>query len=135
VGSYQLGQEVMDCAAIGDSIAVGIGQAAHCTINAKVGASSSYIANHTISTSKDVVVISAGSNDPANPNLKKNLEKIRSKVKANTVVWILPYNRKAAAAVISVANRHGDKYIDLVSVKTNDGVHPSSYRNLVKRIW
>lgn len=125
----------MDCIAVGDSIAVGIGQAAHCTINAKVGAGSSFIANHTVSVHRNVAVISAGSNDPLNPNLSKNLEKIRSKINASTVIWVLPYNRKAAMIVKSVANRHGDRYIDLASVKTNDGVHPSSYMSLVKRIW
>lgn len=125
----------MDCVAVGDSIAVGVAQAAHCVMNAKVGASSSYIANHVVSTHKNITIISAGSNDPANPNLINNLEKIRRQVKSSTVVWILPYNRKAAKAVISVANRHGDRYIDLLSVKTNDGVHPASYKELVKRVW
>lgn len=125
----------MDCIAIGDSIAVGAGQAAHCSINAKVGASSSYIANHTLSTNKSVAIISAGSNDASNPKLASNLEKIRSKIKSKTVVWIVPYNRTAARAVISVARNNGDRYIDLVSVKTNDGVHPASYRQLIKRVW
>lgn len=125
----------MDCLAVGDSIAVGVGQAAKCVVNAKVGASSSYIANHVVSTQKNITIISAGSNDPNNPNLISNLEKIRKKIKSPTVVWILPYNRKAAAIVKKVANRYGDRYIDLVSVKTRDGVHPSSYRDLIKRMW
>lgn len=125
----------MDCIAVGDSIAVGIGQTAHCTVNAKVGASSSYIARHTISSDESVAVISAGSNDTGNPQLARNLEKIRSKIRSSTVVWILPYNRKAAIIVRTIANRHGDRYIDLASVKTKDGIHPSSYMSLVKRIW
>jgi thiamine biosynthesis protein ThiC len=125
----------MECVAIGDSIAVGVGQTAHCVINAKVGAGSSYIANHTVSTGKNIAVISAGSNDPNNPKLVSNLEKIRSKIKSKTVVWIVPYNRTAARAVISVAKKNGDRYVDLIAVKTNDGVHPASYRELVKRVW
>ena len=124
----------MDCIAVGDSIAVGIGTAEHCVINAKVGASSSYIANHVMSADKKVAVISAGSNDPTNPKLMNNLSAIRAKVSAQRVVWILPYNRKAAAVVRSVAVLHGDAYIDLAGFKTRDGVHPSSYAAVAKQI-
>lgn len=124
----------MDCIAIGDSIAVGVGQAAHCSINAKVGASSSYIADHVVSSSRDVAVISAGSNDPSNPKLRTNLDKIRSKITAKRVVWILPYDRKAAAVVKAVAVQHGDGYVDLSGFKTRDGVHPSSYRSVARKL-
>lgn len=124
----------MDCIAIGDSIAVGIGQAAHCTINARVSASSSYIADHVITSNKDIAIISAGSNDPNNPKLRTNLDRIRSKINAKRVIWILPYNRKAAAAVKAVAVQFGDGYIDLASFKTQDGVHPSSYRSVARKI-
>jgi hypothetical protein len=125
---------MMDCVAVGDSIAVGIGQAAHCSINAKVGASSSYIAQHTYSSDKGVAVISAGSNDPDNPKLMSNLHAVRAKIKARRVVWILPYNRKAAEAARAVAVQHGDAYIDLRGFRTRDGVHPSSYSAVAKKI-
>lgn len=124
----------MDCIAVGDSIAVGIGQAAHCTINAKVGVSSSYIADHTISSNKSVAVISAGSNDPTNPRLRTNLDRIRYKITSKSVIWILPYNRKAAAVVKAVAVQHGDGYIDLYAFKTRDGVHPSSYGSVARKL-
>lgn len=124
----------MDCIAVGDSIAVGIGQAAHCTVNAKVGASSSYIAGLDIATGKDITVISAGSNDPTNPKLRSNLDKIRSKITSKRVIWILPYNRKAAAVVKAVAVQHGDGYIDLSAFKTRDGVHPSSYGSVARKL-
>ena len=124
----------MDCISIGDSIAVGIGQAAHCTVNAKVGASSSFIADHVISSSKGVAVISAGSNDPHNPRLRSNLDRIRSKVTARKVVWILPYNRSAAAVVKAVAVQHGDGYIDLSGFTTRDGIHPSSYQKVARKL-
>lgn len=125
---------MIDCIAIGDSIAVGIGQAAHCSINAKVGASSSYVADHVVSSSRDVAVISAGSNDPSNPKLRTNLDRIRSKIVAKRVVWILPYDRKAAAVVKAVAVQHGDGYIDLSGFKTRDGVHPSSYQSVARKL-
>lgn len=125
---------MIDCVAIGDSIAVGVGQAAQCTINAKVGASSSYIVDHAISSAFDVAVISAGSNDPHNPKLRTNLDRIRSKIKAKRVVWILPYDRRAAAIVKAVAVQHGDGYIDLSGFKTRDGVHPSSYGSVARKL-
>lgn len=124
----------MDCIAVGDSIAVGVGQAAHCSINAKVSVSSSYIANHTVSSNKSVAIVSAGSNDPANPHLRSNLIKIRSKLNSDRVVWILPYNRSAAKVVRSVAISFGDGYIDLSDYSTHDGVHPSSYKSVAKKI-
>lgn len=124
----------MDCVAVGDSIAVGIGQAMHCSINAKVGAGSSYIAGHTVTTSKNVAVISVGSNDPNNPNLRNNLDKIRSKISSKRIVWILPYNRKAASVVKAIAVQHGDAYIDLKGFSTRDGVHPRSYSSVAKQL-
>ena len=42
----------------------------------------------------DVNVVSAGSNDPANPKLKTNLENIHSR--ARRVIWILPIERARA---------------------------------------
>jgi uncharacterized protein with von Willebrand factor type A (vWA) domain len=125
---------MIECIAIGDSIAVGVGQAAHCKINAKVGASSSYVADHTISSNKSVAVISAGSNDPHNPRLRTNLDRIRSKITAKRVIWILPYNRKAAAVVQAAAVQYGDGYIDLAAFKTRDGVHPSSYGSVARKL-
>ena len=124
----------MDCVAVGDSIAVGVGQSARCSINAKVGASSSYISDHVISKSARVAVISAGSNDPRNPRLNKNLLEIRSKIKSERVVWILPYDRTAARVVKSVAASHGDAYIDLAAYQTRDGVHPKSYSRVARDI-
>lgn len=124
----------MDCVAIGDSIAVGVGQAAGCVLGARVGVSSSYISNHVISSDNEVAVISAGSNDPRNPSLRKNLEKIRSKIHSNRVVWILPYDRSAARIVKSVAITHGDGYIDLSDYRTRDGVHPSNYRAIANAL-
>lgn len=124
----------MDCIAVGDSIAVGVGQAAQCVLNAKVGASSGYIADHVVSINKKIAIISAGSNDPSNPKLRKNLEKIRTKIRSEKVVWILPYNRKAAKIVKSVAFANGDGVIDLASYKSNDGVHPFSYKAVAKQV-
>ena len=124
-------REIMDCIAIGDSIAVGIGQAERCTISAKVGASSSYIAQHMRASNKEVSIISAGSNDPSSPHLKDNLTIIRSKVSSERVIWILPYNRKAASIVKSIALSNRDEYIDLAGFKSHDSVHPARYGDIL----
>ena len=76
------------CAVVGDSIAVGAGQYVRaCKVNAKIGIVSSAVVSR-VNSLVDVNVVSAGSNDPTNPNLQANLEKIRSR--ARRVIWILP---------------------------------------------
>lgn len=122
---------MFDCVAIGDSIAVGVGQALHCSIHAKVGASSTAIVSYA--RGNGFCIVSAGSNDPHNPNLRRNLEKIRSNLNpCDKIIWILPQNSKAAKVVNAVATKHGD-YV--VSFKAGaDGVHPKSYKELANRI-
>lgn len=127
---------MVDCAIIGDSIAKGVGQQAPaCVTKARVGAASSFIASKYNGISgSEVTVISAGSNDPDNPWLEANLTLLRSNVHSKRVVWILPYNRNAAEVVKTVA-LPGDVLVDLMRFKTNDGVHPRSYRALKNRIF
>jgi len=122
---------MFDCVAVGDSIAVGVGQALHCSVHAKVGASSTAIVSYA--RGNGFCIVSAGSNDPYNPNLRKNLEKIRSKLNScDKLVWIIPQNGKAAAVVRSVAAKHGDY---TVSFKAGpDGVHPKSYSELANKV-
>ena len=55
------------CAVVGDSIAVGAGQHMEaCRVNAKIGIQSKAVIAR-VNSSADVNVVSAGSNDPANP--------------------------------------------------------------------
>ena len=122
----------MTCAIVGDSIAVGVAEYSHgCSIvDAKIGISSSAIIRRVHDA--DVVVISAGSNDPNNPRLVDNLKVIRAKC-THKVIWISPVNRVAAAAVRTVAALHGDTVITFIPGR--DHVHPRSYIDLVNRIW
>lgn len=116
----------MDCAIIGDSIAVGIAQQRfNCTVDARVGLSSSAIVR--IVGDGDLIVISAGSNDPNNPKLISNLEAIRSK-RTGKVIWIIPVHPVAAASVRLVAQKHQDMVVSFKPGK--DGVHPKSYKAL-----
>jgi hypothetical protein len=118
------------CAVVGDSIAVGAGQYLRtCRVNAKGGIPSSAVADR-VDSSADVNVVSAGSNDPANPNLRAILERIRSR--AHRVIWILPIDDRARTEVQAVATAHGDPVISFSPA--SDHVHPRSEVNLARSI-
>ena len=120
---------MMDCVYIGDSIAVGLQQREpSCGIYAKVGADTDFIVKHYSGT-KAVghAVISMGSNAPMNPRNYQNAMKLRKSLDVDFVVWILPYNRTAAAAIRKVAQQFPDAIVDLgaLGIPSNDRVHPN----------
>jgi hypothetical protein len=118
------------CAVVGDSIAVGAGQyIAACRVNAKIGISSRAVIDR-VDPSADVNVVSAGSNDPDNPHLRGNLERIRSR--ARRTIWILPIETRARAAVQAVAAEHGDPVVSFAPA--SDHVHPRSEVALARSI-
>jgi hypothetical protein len=118
------------CAVVGDSIAVGAGQyIAACRVNAKIGISSRAVIDR-VDPSADVNVVSAGSNDPDNPHLRGNLERIRSRAKRT--IWILPIETRARAAVQAVAAEHGDPVVSFAPA--SDHVHPRSEVALARSI-
>jgi hypothetical protein len=118
------------CAVVGDSIAVGAGQYVRaCKVNAKIGIVSSAVVSR-VDSLVDVNVVSAGSNDPTNPNLQANLEKIRSR--ARRVIWILPIETRARAEVRAVATAHGDPVVSFIPA--GDHVHPRSDFQLARSI-
>lgn len=121
-----------DCAAIGDSIAVGIASVAKCAQHARIGIGSEAILHRITRVSATTAIISMGSNDPRNPNLLRNLQLLRAKVSAPRVVWILPYNRQAAGAVQHVAQAHSDGVVDLAAFPSHDRVHPASYKTVAR---
>jgi hypothetical protein len=113
-----------------DSIAVGAGQyIAACRVNAKIGISSRAVIDR-VDPSADVNVVSAGSNDPDNPHLRGNLERIRSR--ARRTIWILPIETRARAAVQAVAAEHGDPVVSFAPA--SDHVHPRSEVALARSI-
>lgn len=123
----------MSCFIFGGCLALGLAAVlGGCTSNAEVGISSAAVIQKAPAANYDLVVISTGSNDPANPRLPRNLEAIRSKVHAGRVVWVRPVNATAGAAVASIAARHGDS---VVSVKPGrDNVHPRNYHVLAAAV-
>lgn len=125
----------MDCAYIGDSIAVGLEQLdTNCALYARVGASSEFITrNYRNADAEDYVVISMGSNDPNNPQLLENAERLRREITARKVIWILPYNRVAAGDIAIVAREFRDSVVDLRPIPSRDGLHPD-YRQVNRAI-
>ena len=118
------------CAVVGDSIAAGAGQyMPACKVNAKIGISSSAVIDR-VDPSADVNVVSAGSNDPDNPQLRANLERIRARGKR--MIWILPIDDGARAAVQAVAAEHGDPVVSFAPA--GDHVHPRSEVALARSI-
>src|ERR1700744_3839766 len=92
---------MIDCAVVGDSIALGVGTELHrCAVNAHIGIPSAEVIGRV--QHANVLVVSAGSNDPHNPQLEQNLRAIRAKA-TGKVIWISPMDPVAAAVVRRVA--------------------------------
>ena len=126
---------------VGDSIAVGIAQAAGLPYEAVVGRSTRQILDAAAANPQvqgaDLAIVSAGTNDYAilkgggkNPNRKatiQNIGRIRDVLKARQYVWILPFYETARDDVLSAIG--GDAYVSLADVSTTgDRLHPKNYK-------
>ena len=128
---------MLECLIIGDSIGVGIkANRPDCVSYSKVGISSSaWNVKYSKSFESKIAIISLGSNDWSEKITKNNLVKIRNRITANKVYWIMPNIKPKIKAVIrDVALAHGDEIVIIPSV-SKDGVHPtlSGYRYLAKQ--
>ncbi len=121
---------VHTCAVVGDSIAEAVQSYLPCQHNTKIGISSAAIAGRLI-PGVAVTVISAGSNDPLNPFLRLNLRIIHSRAHSR-VVWILPINAIARAAVETVAAEYDEPVLSFEPA--GDHVHPRDNRALAETI-
>jgi hypothetical protein len=118
------------CVLAGDSIAVEAARyLPQCRLNAKIGIPSGAVIAR-VDPAAEINVVSAGSNDPAEPSLPANLERIRARTKR--AIWILPAIPSARAAVMKLAERHGDKVVAFAP--RGDGVHPASAATLAQEI-
>lgn len=116
------------CLIAGDSLAVGVGaQFGGCVVSARVGAPTSAMPPMIPARTWDVVILSAGSNDAQAPDLDDRLRRLRARVHATRVVWILPYHRAAATTVAMIAQERGDAFLDAARFPSRDGIHPASY--------
>lgn len=125
---------MIPCMILGDSIAVGIAQhRPDCVAEARVGRASA--AQRVPGVPAGVTVISLGSNDGgARGATLGHLRELRRGTLAVRVVWIVPANPRAAAAVRQVAAEFYDDTLDLAPGP--DGVHPTpaGYRALAQAV-
>lgn len=127
----------LPCLFLGDSTGVGAGVAYNataaqpCPVIAREGASPQAIARSAIPAGPiGTAVIGSGSNDPASPSLASILAATRARVSAQCVVWLLPYDRRAAYQVRRVAASFGDMVLDLAQLPTRDQLHPTTYAGI-----
>jgi lysophospholipase L1-like esterase len=120
---------MLECLVLGDSIAVGTARARpECVSYAKGGWNSwqwnrDYLAKDL---SARTVVISLGSNDHQGVKTKQELLKLRKRVEADRVYWIMPAIKPHIQEIVEeVAHQHGDWIIQIPYLST-DGVHPST---------
>jgi len=135
---------VLDCLIIGDSIAVGTKMFAptECVSYSKGGWNTWQWNKKWDKTPLEAktVVISLGTNDHKYIHTYNELYKIRVRIKAENVVWIMPpCNPKfckpnVIADVSTIAYHFGDKKISTQSLQP-DGIHQSwrGYKELVTK--
>jgi hypothetical protein len=128
---------VLACAFLGDSTALGAAQAFNratpspCAVMARVGAGVAEVARLAASAVPvGTAVVAASSNDPASPSLAADLIRLRTNLRAGRVLWILPYDRGAAATAERVATAYGDHVMDLAELPTRDHLHSLTYAGL-----
>jgi lysophospholipase L1-like esterase len=138
---------MFECLILGDSIGVGLHQfMPKCQSISKGGWNTwqwnkSYLKNDLTS---EVVIISLGSNDHKHIKTQVELEKLREKVKANRVYWVLPAGNLPAGGlsiievqriIKMIAAVYGDQIIPIQGLQ-KDGIHPTweGYKQIAKAI-
>lgn len=114
---------------IGDSITLGIATLSGMTLphRAVVGVpSATVLAEMDAARGAKRVILSVGSNNPADLKLAGDLARIRAEASPGTdVVWVLPMHPIARALVIAEAAKLGDGVLPFAA--GGDGVHPKAY--------
>lgn len=131
---------MLECLILGDSIAVGVGQARpECATLARPGITSEawykrYESHPYLLNSYKVVVISLGTNDMRGMT-SEMLFDIRQKITASMVIWILPnvVLRPVQVAVIrELANEFRDQILNIHKHIGPDGIHPPNLNEYKK---
>lgn len=134
---------MIDCIVLGDSIAVGTHMQRHECVSYAKGGINTWQWNKNYAdkslTSRNVI-ISLGTNDHKGVNTFRKLMKMRQRVDAARVFWIMPpCNDKFCKQDINevveiIARNYGDTIIGTNRVQT-DGIHPSTvgYKELAEK--
>jgi hypothetical protein len=138
---------MIDCLLLGDSIAVGLYHyVAPCESLSKSGWNT-YQWNRDYlkyDLTAETVIISLGSNDHKYIKTQEELEKLREKITAKRVFWVLPKGNSPKGGlsieevqriIKVIASLHGDTIIPIQRVQS-DGIHPSwaGYKQIAKDI-
>jgi lysophospholipase L1-like esterase len=130
---------MIECLLLGDSIAVGLYHlVAPCESLSKGGWNTwqwnrDYLKNDLTA---QTVIISLGSNDHKGIKTQEELERLREKVTAGRVFWILPAIKPEVQRIVKViAALHGDTVVPITRLQP-DGVHPSwaGYKKIAKDV-
>lgn len=138
---------MLECLIIGDSIAVGLQQfKPHCEAVARGGINTWQFnkQNNNQSFGAKTVIISLGTNDHSGVKTLFELQKLRNRVYADRVFWILPAGNLKASnvdirilqqTVRQVANEYGDEVLAIPRL-SKDNIHPSwnGYKELSEKI-
>ncbi len=112
---------------LGDSLAVGVGQARpDCQMAAVTGITSErYVQFFSGMRHVRTEIISLGVNDGEGAATQDNLSRLRARVRADTVYWLLTGgNPHARDAIRAVAVRFGDRLIYAAPLAGADRIHP-----------
>ena len=138
---------MIDCLLLGDSIAVGLYHyVAPCESLIKSGWNT-YQWNRDYlkyDLTAETVIISLGSNDHKYIKTQEELEKLREKITAKRVFWVLPKGNSPKGGlsieevqriIKVIASLHGDTIIPIQRVQS-DGIHPSwaGYKQIAKEV-
>jgi hypothetical protein len=137
---------MLECLILGDSIATGIAQyRPECVSYANVGINSkNYNRRYqTTQLNADTVIISLGTNDHRNVDTYYELIKLRDKIDAKRVIWIMPnaVNPNSGtdigivqASINSVAGAYGDSILTIPRPMA-DRYHPTTtgYKKLANQ--
>lgn len=131
---------MLDCLILGDSIAVGVGQARPvCETVAKTGITSGTYVRTVfagVPRAAHTAVISLGVNDDPSMNTAENLRLLRRELRVERVVWLLPgLKDHVRRAIGTVAAEFGDRTLDTRSEVGPDHLHPTGvgYRVIAGR--
>ena len=128
---------MLECLVLGDSIAVGLHQQIpQCESLSKGGWNTwqwnrDYL-KHNLTA--QTVIISLGSNDHKHVRTQEELEKLRIKIQAHRVFWILPAIKPDIQEIVKkVAAQYGDTVVPITRLQT-DKIHPSwaGYKGLAR---
>lgn len=137
------GDRMFECMIIGDSIAVGTAQVRTECVSHSVGGYNTWQWNKKFANtdlSAKTMIISLGTNDHDGVHTFKELSKMRSRVDAERVFWILPpcndkFCKPEVNAIVEIiARARGDTIITTNRLQ-RDSIHPSwiGYKELANQ--